>query len=165
MRQSCLADESFRFHAKNREGAKIAMGRAMTVEELATVAVDCGLKLHQRLGSGLLENAYEKDLAHMLRERGLEVVTQLQVPIVIDGVFIDQGFRADIVVAGKLLIEIKSVERLHETHAKQVLTYLRLMDLPLGLLMNFGGERFSHGLKRIVNNHHDTEGSNLRVHQ
>lgn len=137
----------------------------MGVEEIAAVAVNCGLDLHRRLGPGLLENAYEKVLAHMLRSQGLDVTTQIDVPIVVDGIVIDKGFRADMVVGGQLLIEIKSIDRLHDVHAKQVLTYLRFMELPLGLLMNFGGARFSDGLKRVVNNHRDTSGSKLRLHQ
>jgi iron complex transport system substrate-binding protein len=137
----------------------------MTIEELATVAVDCGLKVHQRLGPGLLESAYERVLAHKLGQCGLEVSTQVAIPITVDGIVIDQGFRADILVNGRLLIEVKSVERLLDVHAKQVLTYFRFMELPLGLLMNFSGERFSHGLKRIVNNHRDTAGSRLDMHQ
>ncbi len=137
----------------------------MTVEELATAAINCGLKVHQDLGPGLLESAYEKVLAHRLRQSGLDTVTQVSVPIIVDGIVIDPGFRVDVLVNGKLLIEIKSVERQTEVHAKQVLTYLRLMKLPLGLLMNFSGEKFSHGLKRIVNNHHDAAGSGLRLHQ
>lgn len=137
----------------------------MTLEELATIAIDCGLKMHRRLGPGLLESAYERVLAHLLREHGLEVSTQVAVPIVVDGVVIDPGFRADILVDKRLLIEVKSVDRLQEVHAKQVLTYLRFMELPLGLLMNFSGERFSHGLKRIVNNHRDTAASGLDIHQ
>lgn len=137
----------------------------MTVEELAAEAVDCGLKVHQLLGPGLLESAYEKVLAHRLRQRGLEVSTQVSVPIMVDEMVIDQGFRADIVIAGRLLIEIKSVERLLDVHTMQVMTYLRFMELPLGLLMNFSGEKFTHGLKRVVNNHRDTSGSNLRLHR
>jgi GxxExxY protein len=137
----------------------------MEVEEIASIAVNCGLDLHRRLGPGMLENAYEKVLAHMLRGQGLEVVTQIEVPIVLDGVVVDKGFRADMVIDGKLLIEIKSIDRLLDVHAKQVLTYLRFMNLPLGLLMNFGGGRLSEGLKRVVNNHCDTRGSTLRLHQ
>jgi iron complex transport system substrate-binding protein len=150
---------------EGREGAKSAKGAGLTVEELATVAVDCGLMVHRDLGPGLLESVYEKVLAHRLTQCGLEVSTQVAVPIQVDGLVIDQGFRADIVVEGRLLLEIKSVERLQEVHAKQVLTYLRFMGLPLGLLMNFSGEKFSHGLKRIVNNHRDTSGSKLAMHQ
>lgn len=137
----------------------------MTVEELAAIAVDCGLKVHRELGPGLLESAYEKVLAHRLRQRGLEVSTQVTVPITVDDIVIDQGLRLDILVEQRLLIEVKSVDRLAPLYGKQVLTYLRFMKLPLGLLMNFSGERFIDGLKRIANDHHDTSGSKLAIHQ
>jgi GxxExxY protein len=137
----------------------------MEIEELARVAIDCGLVVHKRLGPGLLETAYEKILAHKMSVRGLSVKTQVLMPIEIDGVIIDQGFRADILVEDKLLIEVKSVERLAPVHSRQVLTYLRFMDLPLGLLMNFSGMTFREGLKRVVNNHQDSTGSKLEIHQ
>jgi GxxExxY protein len=137
----------------------------MEIEELARVAIDCGLVVHKRLGPGLLETAYEKILAHKMSVRGLSVKTQVLMPIEIDGVIIDQGFRADILVEDKLLIEVKSVERLAPVHSRQVLTYLRFMDLPLGLLMNFSGMTFREGLKRVVNNHRDSTGSKLEIHQ
>lgn len=137
----------------------------MTIEELAAEAVDCGLGVHKQLGPGLLESAHEKVLAYRLRQRGLEVSTQVAVPIMVDGIVIDQSFRADLVVANRLLIEVKSVDRLLEVHTMQLMTYLRFMELPLGLLMNFSGEKFSHGLKRVVNRHYDTSGSKLRLHQ
>lgn len=137
----------------------------MEIEELASVAIDCGLMLHKRLGPGLLETAYERVLAHKISVRGLSVKTQVLMPIEIDGVIIDQGFRADILVEDKLLIEVKSVERLAPVHSRQVLTYLRFMDLPLGLLMNFSGMTFREGLKRVVNNHQDSTGSKLEIHQ
>jgi GxxExxY protein len=137
----------------------------MEIEELARVAIDCGLVVHKRLGPGLLETAYEKILAHKMSVRGLSVKTQVLMPIEIDGVIIDQGFRADILVEDKLLIEVKSVERLAPVHSRQVLTYLRFMDLPLGLVMNFSGMTFREGLKRVVNNHQDSTGSKLEIHQ
>jgi iron complex transport system substrate-binding protein len=137
----------------------------MTIEELASIAVDCGLQVHRELGPGLLETAYEKVLAHRLRQRGLTVTTQVTIPITVDGLVIDQGLRLDVLVEDRLIIEVKSVDRLAPVHAKQVLTYLRFLNLPLGLLMNFSGDKFSEGLKRIVNNHRDTTGSNLRLHQ
>jgi GxxExxY protein len=165
MRRDCWADEGCLVSREGSDGAKAAKGVAMTVEELAAQAVDCGLKVHQLLGPGLLESAYERVLAHKLLERGLDVATQVAVPIVIDGMVIDQGFRADVVVAGRLLLEIKSVERLLDVHTMQVMTYLRFMELPLGLLMNFSGVKFTQGLKRVVNNHRDTTGSTLNLHQ
>ena len=121
--------------------------------------------MHQKLGPGLLESVYETVLTYKLQQRGLAVQTQVSVPIIVDGIVIDPGFRADVIVEGKLLIGIKSVERLVAVHGKQVLTYLRFMKLPLGLLMNFSGETFREGLRRVVNSHHDIRGSKLDIHQ
>ena len=137
----------------------------MDVEEIAAIAVDCGLQVHKDLGPGLLESAYETVLAHVLTKRGMDIETQVIVPITYDGIKIDQGFRADIIAEGKVLIELKSVERLMPVHGKQVLTYLRFMNLPVGLLMNFSSETFREGLKRIVNNHHQTQSSRLNIHK
>ena len=125
----------------------------MEIEALATIAVDCGFKLHQRLGPGLLESVYEAVLADSLARRGVAVERQKAVPILFDGITINEGFRADLLLEGALLIELKSVERIVPVHGKQVLTYLRLLDLPLGLLMNFGAATFREGIKRIANNH------------
>ena len=131
------------------------------VEALATIAVDCGFKVHERLGPGLLESVYEAVLAQSLTRRGLFVERQKPVPIHFDGVILDEGFRADLLVEGKLLIELKSVERTAPVHGKQVLTHLRLMNLPLGLLMNFGAATFREGIKRVVNNHQTFASSRL----
>ncbi|BCA59669.1 GxxExxY protein [Sphingomonas sp. HMP6] len=137
----------------------------MDVEHIASIAVDCGIKLHQRVGPGLLESAYEIVLAHALEARGLTVERQKIIPIVIDGILIENGFRADLLVENALLIELKSIDRLSAVHAKQVLTYLRFLELPLDLLMNFGGETFKEGLRRVVNRHGTLEGSALRIHK
>ena len=123
------------------------------IEELASAAIDCGLRLHRDLGPGLLESVYEALLAGSLARRGFAVARQVSVPIAYDGLVFRDAFRADLVVEGMLLIELKSVERLAPLHAKQLLTYLRLTRKPLGLLMNFGAPTFKEGLKRIVNNH------------
>lgn len=123
------------------------------IEELATIAVDCGFKIHSGLGPGLLESVYEAVMAEQLLRRGLVVERQKPVAIAFDGVVLAEGFRADILVEGTLLIELKSVEQLKPVHGKQVLTYLRLMNLPLGLLMNFGAATFREGMKRIANGH------------
>ncbi len=96
----------------------------------------------------MLESVYEAVLAYGLAGRGLVVERQKPVPIRLEGVILDEGFRADLLVEGKLLIELKSVERTAPVHGKQVLTYLRLMDLPLGLLMNFGAATLREGVKR-----------------
>ena len=123
----------------------------MGLEEIAKVAVDCGFRLHKGLGPGLLESVYEAVLEQSLARRGLIVERQRPVPISFDGIAVDEGFRADLLVDGRLLIELKSVERIAPVHMKQVLTYLRLMNLPLGLLMNFGAATFREGIKRVAN--------------
>jgi GxxExxY protein len=121
------------------------------LERLATVAVDCGCKIHNALGPGLLESVYEVVLADSLAERGLKVERQKPISIRFNGRVFNEGFRADILVEGKLLIELKSCERLAAVHGRQVLTYLKLLDLPLGLLMNFGCATFKEGIRRIAN--------------
>lgn len=124
------------------------------VEEMAKVAIDCGFNLHRETGPGLLESVYEILLFEALKDAGLFVERQKPVPIQFRGRILDEGFRADILVERRLLIELKSTERHAPIHAKQVLTYLRLMDLPLGILMNFGMETFRDGVKRLANNYY-----------
>jgi iron complex transport system substrate-binding protein len=121
------------------------------IEELARQAIDCGFRIHKQLGPGLLESVYEAILATELTSQGLIVERQKPIPIRFNGVTLAEGFRADVVVAERLIIEIKSVERIAPVHSKQLLTYLRLAEQPLGLLMNFGCETFRDGLKRVVN--------------
>ena len=121
------------------------------IEELASIAVDCGLRLHRDLGPGLLESVYEAILAVQLSRIGLTVERQKILPVEYDGIALADGFRVDLLVDGQLIIEVKSVERLASVHSKQLLTYLRLASQPVGLLMNFGGETFREGLKRVVN--------------
>ncbi|MEX1117383.1 MAG: GxxExxY protein [Terrimicrobiaceae bacterium] len=134
-------------------------------EELSAIVVDCAYKLHAEAGPGLLETVYEVVLAKMLEERGVRVRRQVPVPIVLMGLRFDEGFRADLIVEDQLLIELKSVENLAPVHAKQVLTYLRLLHLPLGLLINFGAATFKEGCKRIVNGQQSFASSRLRVNQ
>lgn len=124
------------------------------IEHLARIAVDCGLKVHRSLGPGLLESVYEACLAHSLVSRGLKIERQKPVPVRFEGMLLNEGFRADLLVEDRLLIELKSTESFAPVHGKQVLTYLRLMDLPLGLLMNFGAPTFKDGLRRIANNYY-----------
>ncbi len=135
------------------------------VEELSAIVVDCGYKLHVEAGPGLLETVYEVVLAKMLADQGLVVKRQVPVPIRLMGMTFEEGFRADIIVEGILLIELKSVENLLPVHSKQVLTYLRLLKLPLGLLINFGAPTFKDGCKRIVNGPQSFVSSRLRVNQ
>jgi GxxExxY protein len=135
------------------------------VEALATEAVDCGLQIHRELGPGLLESVYEAVLQATLRERGIEAQRQHPIPIEYRGMRLPDAFRADLLVGGLLIIEVKSVERLAPVHGKQLLTYLRLTSRPVGLLMNFGAPTFREGLKRIVNDHRETSRSPLLVNR
>jgi len=121
------------------------------IEVLARDAIDCGLRIHKQLGPGLLESVYEVVLAAELADRRYSVERQKPVPIRFNKLVIADAFRADLIVANRLIIEVKSVERSAPVHAKQLLTYLRLMEQPLGLLMNFGCETFREGVKRVVN--------------
>lgn len=135
------------------------------IEELSAIVVDCAYHLHLEAGPGLLETVYEVVLAKMLEARGLRVKHQMPIPIHLMGLSFEEGFRADLLIEDLLLIELKSVENLSPVHSKQVLTYLRLLNLPLGLLINFGAATFKEGCKRIVRNHRDFASSRLRVNQ
>lgn len=146
----------------SREGAKT---RSWDAEALSAVVVDCGYKLHVEVGPGLLESVYEAVLAQMLANVGLEVQRQVPVPIMLMGLCLEEGFRADLIVEKKLLVELKSVEKRASVHAKQTLTYLRLLHLPIGLLINFGAPTFKEGIERIVNRHTSFAASRLRVNQ
>ncbi|WP_295435715.1 GxxExxY protein [uncultured Thiodictyon sp.] len=123
----------------------------MTENEIATIIVDAAVKVHRALGPGLFESVYEAVLTHELRLRGLQVERQRAIAICYDGIFLDEGFRADLVVSGKVIVEIKSIEQLANVHRKQLLTYLRLSGMKLGLLLNFGGALMKDGIERIVN--------------
>jgi GxxExxY protein len=123
----------------------------MKHDEIAWVVVESAFALHKELGPGLLESVYEVLLADALRERGLSVERQKPIPICFRGKRFDEGFRADLLVADLVLVELKSVEALARVHRKQVLTYLRLTNLKLGLLINFGGELLKGNMERLVN--------------
>ncbi|HWW58651.1 MAG TPA: GxxExxY protein [Sphingopyxis sp.] len=131
---------------------------AIDIEIVARTAIDCGYHLHKDLEPGLLEGVYEILMAQALRDAGLHVARQVPVPIEYKGVTIDKAFRIDLLVENHLVIELKSVERMAPIHGKQVLTYLRLMKLPLGLLINFGQEMFREmfrdGVKRVANDYY-----------
>lgn len=133
----------------SREGAK----PRSNPEELSAILVDCAYHLHVEVGPGLLESVHEVTLARMIEDRGLSVRRQVSVPIRLMNHTFDEGFRADLIVEDALLLELKSVENLAPVHAKQVLTYLRLLRMPLGLLINFGAATFKEGIRRIVNQH------------
>ena len=134
----------------------------MEIEELARRTIDCGFRIHKELGPGLLESVYETILAAALAKDGLRTERQRPIPIVFDGITIFDACRADLVIEDRLIVEVKSVERLAPVHAKQLLTYVRLMEQPLGLLMNFGCETFRDGLKRVVNGPSAFVGTRVR---
>jgi len=123
----------------------------MTENEIAKIIVDAAFQIHKGMGPGLLESVYEVVLAHVLKRRGLKVERQVAVAIVFDGIKFDEGFRADLIVEDKVIVELKSVENVIPVHKKQLLTYLRLADKRLGLLINFGSELIRDGISRIVN--------------
>ena len=123
----------------------------MTENEVAKIVVDCAFKVHSTLGPGLLEHIYEIALQHELKKRGLEVVRQVPWPVVYDGIQFEEGFRIDVLVDNKVIVEIKSVEDVHPKHKKVVISYLRLADKRLGLLINFNEQYIKDGITRLVN--------------
>ncbi|NOZ63216.1 MAG: GxxExxY protein [Calditrichaeota bacterium] len=123
----------------------------MNENDIANIIVDTAIEVHKELGPGLLETVYEVVLAHELERRGLSVKRQVKVPIDYKGLKFEEGFRLDILVENKVIIELKSVESLNKAYKKQVLTYLRLTGLKLGFLLNFGGNLMKDGISRIIN--------------
>ena len=129
------------------------MLRPDDLENVARIAVDCGFQIHAQIGPGLLESAYEALMAEALRQAGLGVKRQMPVPLIYKGVVVDNAFKIDLLVEDSLIIELKSVDKIAPVHGKQLMTYLRLADLRLGLLMNFGQALFKDGIRRVVNDH------------
>jgi GxxExxY protein len=123
----------------------------MTENEISKIVVDAAIHVHRNLGPGLFESVYEVVLAHELSKRGLKIERQVQVPIEYDEVQFDEGFRADLIIEGKVILELKSVETLSAAHRKQIQTYLRLTGLKLGFLLNFGAALMKDGIVRAVN--------------
>ena len=123
----------------------------MTENEIGKIVVDAAIAVHRALGPGLLETVYEVVLSHELQKRGFHVDRQVSVPIEYDGMHFDEGFRTDIIVEGKVILELKSVESITNAHKKQVLTYLRLTGMKLGYLLNFGEALMKDGISRIIN--------------
>ena len=134
----------------NHQGHQVHQGAPSELDGLARTIVDAGLKVHRALGPGLLESAYEHCLAHELHARGLSVARQVLLPIVYEGVTLDAGYRLDLLVEDKIIIEIKAVETLMPLAEAQVLTYLRLSGRRLGFLMNFNVQLFKNGIRRIA---------------
>jgi iron complex transport system substrate-binding protein len=123
------------------------------IDQITGDVLDVSIRLHRELGPGLLETVYETVLAAQLAQLGYDVARQQPIDIEFEGLRFDAAFRIDLLVDQRLLIEIKSVDRLHAAHAKQLLTYLRLTKQPVGLLINFGGETLKEGFRRLVNNY------------
>ncbi len=124
----------------------------MTENELSKIIVNTAYQIHIGLGPGLFESVYEEILYYELTKIGLSVTRQQTIPVIWKGILMEQGFRADLIVENKVLIEIKSVATLAPVHQKQVLTYLKLTELKLGLLINFSEAYIKNGITRIVNN-------------
>jgi GxxExxY protein len=131
----------------------------MTENEIAKQILDAAFRVHTKLGPGLFESVYEVIMAYELKKRGLSAERQKAMPIMYDNIRFDEAFRSDIVVNGRVIAELKSVEALLPVHAKQVLTQLRLSGLKLGLLINFGEAHLKNGIKRIINGQLDDEDS------
>ncbi len=123
----------------------------MHENDIAKIIVDAAFKVHKELGPGLFESVYETVMAHEIEGRGLAVERQKAIPINYDGMQFDEGFRADLVVDDKVIVELKSVETVAPVHKKQLLTYLKLADKRLGLLINFGTNLIKDGIVRVVN--------------
>ncbi len=124
----------------------------MTENELSKIIVNSAYRIHYELGPGLLESVYEEIMYYELIELGLDVERQIGIPVIWNEIKMEIGFRADLIVGNKVLIELKSVEKINSVHPKQVLTYLKLTDIKLGLLINFNEPLIKNGITRIVNN-------------
>jgi GxxExxY protein len=129
------------------------MTRFEKLEAVAANVIDCGFHIHKEIGPGLLESAYEAVMAAALAQAGHSVKRQVPISMQYNGVVVDNAFKIDLFVDNCLIIELKSVERLTAVHGKQLLTYLRLTKMPLGILMNFGQATFKDGLRRVANDY------------
>ncbi len=124
----------------------------MTENEIAKIIVDCALKVHKTLGPGLLESTYEACLAYEIRKAGLTVEAQKSLPVIYNEVKLECGYRIDLLVENKVIVENKSVEALNDVHLAQILTYLKLSQNKLGFLINFNVKLLKDGIRRVVNN-------------
>lgn len=120
------------------------------IEQIANKVFNCGLRVHKTLGAGLLESVYEVCLAHELDKLGLKVERQIQLPVIYDGITLDAGMRLDLWIERKLIVEVKAVESLLPVHQAQLMTYLKLTENRLGLLINFNVTLFKNGVKRVI---------------
>ncbi len=125
----------------------------MQIDEMSAIVVDEAIGIHREFGPGLFESVYESVLAGRLQSKGLAVDRQVAIQAVFDGQHFDAAFKIDILVEGTLILEIKAVDQLTKAHAKQLLTYLRIMKQPVGLLLNFNGATMKEGIRRMVNDY------------
>lgn len=137
----------------------------MEIDEITEKIVHAAYKVHTGLGPGLLESVYETVMAYELSKIGFTVERQKVIPFEYDGLFFDEGLRVDLLVNGLVVVELKSVEKMAQDHYKQVLTYIRLLNLQVGLLINFGAPLLKEGLHRVVNQYKPSATSRLRVNQ
>lgn len=137
----------------------------MELDDITGAVIDASIRIHRDLGPGLFESVYETLLAASLERRGLQVERQQAVGISYDGVDFEHAFKADLVVESRVIVEVKSLDRLAPVHPKQLLTYLRLMNLRVGLLLNFSAPTMKEGIKRVVNDFPLSVSPRLRVNQ
>jgi iron complex transport system substrate-binding protein len=147
---------------KSSRGGAESVG---SLDDITGAVIDSAMRIHTDLGPGLLESVYEAVLAADLSRKGWKVERQKAVPFEFDGLRFDEGLRIDLLIEGKVIVELKSVEKLAPVHGKQLLTYLRLMNLPVGLLISFGGATLKEGLQRVVNHLPPSASPRLRVNQ
>jgi GxxExxY protein len=141
----------------------VGAGSSVRINAITAAIIDTAMQVHRRLGPGLLESVYHRVLEHELRKRGLRVESEVPIPVVWDDVRLEVGFRADLLVEGLIVVELKSIEAVAPVHKKQLLTHLRLMDRRVGLLINFGVELLKDGISRIVNRFEESTVSSLCV--
>jgi len=134
---------------------RVAEDAEMNLKELTESVIACAMEVHRSLGPGLLESAYEHCLCHEMKIRGLPFERQVALPVKYKGVSLDCGYRIDILVDKRLILEIKTVDAILKIHVAQLLTYLKMLDLRVGLLLNFNVDLLKNGIKRVVNNYED----------
>ena len=135
------------------------------LDDITEAIIDAAIKIHRDLGPGLLESVYEALLAHALEKLGFHVQRQVVIRFEYDGLVFEEGFRSDLIVDHQVMVELKSIEKLAPVHSKKLLTYLRLANKRVGLLMNFGENTLVDGLRRIVNDLPPSASPRLRVNQ
>jgi len=145
IRKTSHKDHRVRKEHKEEKGVK------MNENQIGLIIVDTAVNLHKKLGPGLFESVYETILSKLLSQKGLHVQRQVSIPINFQGEYINEGFRADLFVDGKVIIELKSVEMITDAHKKQLLTYLKLSNTKLGFILNFGAGIMKDGIFRIIN--------------